>query len=303
MINPRPTRFYLMESDVIMKKRIGKFMGVSGVRLCMQTWKPESDENISAVVILMHGGNNYCDMEMYNALAAALVEKNYAVYSFDQRGFGRSEGIRMHMNSWNDVRGDFSAFLRLVHTREASKPVFAFGISFGACQVIDQAIVSPHMLDGIIAASFSTRTVNIPPYAIKIISFAAEILPRMTISAAPLPAFKDAEKRMAGTELWKDPLCPRTMTLAFAKGLFKRQSELARELKYVTIPMLHLQGADDTITLADNSVGKKLGTKDYTYKTYPKTGHEILMGENPDAVINDILIWLEARKASTTLHN
>ncbi|MDR2938756.1 MAG: lysophospholipase [Clostridiales bacterium] len=278
-----------------MKKRIGKFMGVSGVRLCMQSWKPDDNADVVAAVILMHGGNNYCDMEMYNKFADTLVGKNYAVYSFDQRGFGRSEGRNMHMESWHYIRGDFSAFIRLVQTLEPGKPLFAFGISFGACQVIDQAIVSPHMLNGIIAASFSTRPVNVSSIAVGLINVLGGIFPKLAMKATPLPSFKDAETKMPGTNLWEDPLCPRTMTLAFTKGLFKRQEELANDIKYLTIPMLHLQGADDTITLPDNTVVNRVGTKDYTYKEYPKTGHEVLMGGNPDTITKDILHWLDGR--------
>jgi len=277
-----------------MKKTIGEFLGFSGVRLCMQSWKPDGDS--AASVILMHGGVNYCDMEMYDKLARKLADSGYAVYSFDQRGFGRSEGKVMHINSWQEHRGDFAAFLHLVHTLETGKKTFAYGLSFGACQVIDQAIVSPHLLDGIIANSFSTLPTNVPPAAGLAINIIGKLFPLMRLPAGLDQALPGAREKMAGTDLWRDPLCPATMTVSFPKKLFKRKNELAGQLHFLTIPVLHQQGLDDTITLPDHSIAEKIGSKDYTYKEYPQMGHGLLDGVHADDVINDICTWLEERR-------
>jgi lysophospholipase len=277
-----------------MKKTIDTFLGLGGVQLCMQSWKPD-DGNSDAVVIMMHGGINHCDMEIYNQLATLLVENGLAVYSYDQRGFGRSEGKQMHLDNWEDVRGDFASFLRLVHAIEPDKSIFAFGISFGACQVMDQAIISPHLLNGIIAASFSTLPANIPRTTKGMIHFLGSIFPEKAIKTELQESFLGAKENMAGTRLWHDPLCPRNMTLGFAKILFMRQKELTDELQYITIPVLHLQGKDDVITLPDASIAQKIGTSDYTYREYDRTGHEILNGVNPKIVMRDISNWVKVK--------
>ena len=45
---------------------IGEFSGLSGIRLCWQSWKP--DGRPEAIVVMMHGGNNYGDMDGTEAL-------------------------------------------------------------------------------------------------------------------------------------------------------------------------------------------------------------------------------------------
>ncbi|MDL2293400.1 alpha/beta hydrolase [Ruminococcaceae bacterium OttesenSCG-928-D13] len=280
-----------------MHKEIREFLGLAGIRLCMQSWNPDNGSG-KAILIIMHGGINHCDMQAYDDMACLLVSKGYSVYSFDQRGFGRSEGHRMHMDCWDDFRGDFASFLRLVRTLEPGKPVFAYGISFGACQVIDQAIVSPHLLDGIIAASFSTRPVNIPLAALKVMSVIGRLMPKKKVDGDLQPSFQGAAEKMAGTTLWHDPLCPRHITMGFTYRLFNRQKQLAGELQYLTIPVLHQQGMDDSITLPDSSIAEKIGTEDYTYIEYSETGHELLGGKDPDAVMNDIYLWLEERSGN-----
>ena len=277
-----------------MKKTVGEFLGFRGIRLCMQKWKPDGDS--AAAVIIMHGGVNYCDMEMYDKLARTLADKNYAVYSFDQRGFGRSEGEIMHINSWQELRGDFAAFLRLVRTLEPEKKVFAYGLSFGACQVIDQAIVSPHLLEGIIVNSFSTLPTNIPPVAGLAINLIGRFFPLLRLPAGSDQALPGAKEKMKGTDLWRDPLCPASMTVSFPKKLFTRKKEFAGQLHFLTIPVLHQQGLDDTITLPDHSIAEKIGSRDYTYKEYPDMGHGLLDGLHTDDVINDIYIWLDERR-------
>jgi alpha-beta hydrolase superfamily lysophospholipase len=266
-------------------------MGFGGIRLCMQSWT-NSKQECKAVVILMHGGNNHCDMDEYKPFIHTLVGNGFAVYSYDQRGHGRSEGERGYFAEWKHIRGDFSSFIRLVHSLQPDKKVFAFGISFGACQVVDQSIFSPHMLDGIIPASFSTIPIKLPTIAKLFMSVFGKASPKLSMPVDGNSAFPGAKEKLSGTELWRDPLCADIITLRFMRGLFGRQLEIAGELKFVTIPVLHIQGLDDTITPPDISIAGKIGTKDYTYKTYPETGHGIFLSEQSGNIIRDICEWL-----------
>jgi alpha-beta hydrolase superfamily lysophospholipase len=102
--------FILLDMGIFAQEmEIGEFLGLEGIRLCWQSWRPA--EKPKAAVILMHGGNNYSDMDLFRTFAGELNDAGYCVYSFDQRGFGRSEGIRMHMGKWENIRGDYAAFL------------------------------------------------------------------------------------------------------------------------------------------------------------------------------------------------
>jgi alpha-beta hydrolase superfamily lysophospholipase len=273
------------------KKQIGEFLGFGGIRLCMQSWLPD-EKNRKAAVIIMHGGNNQCDMDEYKPLIAALTESGYAVYSFDQRGHGRSEGARGYFAGWRQIRGDFASFIRIVHTECPNKKIFAFGISFGACQVIDQAIIAPHLLSGIIPASFSTIPIKLPLTAKFFMNVLGKAFPQMTLPTEGSAAFPGAKEKLEGTELWRDPFCADVITLGFMRNLFSRQIQIASELKYVTVPVLHIQGADDIITPPDSSITSKIGTKDYTYKTYEKTGHSVFFSENVMDIVGDIVNWL-----------
>lgn len=266
----------------------GDFFGLEGVRLCWQSWLPDSMK-VKASVVLMHGGNCYGDLPSIRQLASNLSANGYAVYSYDARGFGRSEGKRMHIDNWEQIRSDMTAFLHFVRVKQPNLPIFAYGASFGAAQTLDQAIVSPHLLSGIIIASISTIPLEFPMKSLML--FMGTYFPNISISAEPQESFPGAKIKMAGSNLCWDPLCPKTMTLGFINKLVIRQSTFKDELKYVTIPVFHMQGALDLIAKPDSSLSEGLSTEDVKYKVYEHSGHD-MSSEDMDMSIIDIINWL-----------
>jgi alpha-beta hydrolase superfamily lysophospholipase len=287
--------FCLFSSRLIAQQgvpmEIGEFAGLGGVRLCWQSWKPEGRPK--AIVVMMHGGNNYCDMDGYRKLAETLVGAGYGVYSFDQRGYGRSEGERMHMGSWANIRGDFAAFLHFIRIREGNVGIYGMGLSFGALQTLDQAIVSPHLLKGIVVMSVSTISLKVPGAINVAVGVLGSVAPKTKISATPLESFPGAREFLGRQDLWADPLCPDTQTFGNLKELLKRQREIPDDLQYITIPIFHLQGLMDDIALPDETLVERCSSEDKTYKQYSNAEHEMLNSIDREQIINDILDWLE----------
>lgn len=265
-----------------MRREIGTFAGLQGVRLCMQSWKPERDIETRAAVIILHGGDNHCDLPYINRLAEALVDAGYAAYSYDQRGFGRSEGEFMHLDSWLDVRGDLAAFIRYVRIKEPQKKIFLFGASFGSCQAVDQMLVSSDLISGVIACAFSTVPLDVSGVIRKFLNIFGKHAPRKKL---PHPSEK----------AYPDPLIPRSMTFGFLYHLTKRQQELRNELKNITMPVLLQQGAKDQSAKPTSEIGELIGSKDFTRKVYSNSGHEILEGPDAEEAIMDIIKWIDMR--------
>ncbi|GHU63385.1 hypothetical protein FACS189418_6570 [Clostridia bacterium] len=274
-----------------MKEITGIFSGLEGIRLFWKSFRP-SHEKVKAAVILMHGGNNYCDMSAYRNLAQKLVKENFVVYTYDQRGFGRSEGLRMHMGKWANVRGDMAAFLHLVRAKEPNVKIFAVGMSFGALQTLDQAIVSPHLLDGIVLMSISTVAIDIPTYAHTLINVLGKVMPKIKLPAGVHESFHGAKAKMEKKDLWADPLCPAYMTVGNVRELMLRQNRIRKELKFLTIPVLHMQGGQDTVAFVDKTLLKRTSSRDRTYQYYPNATHDML---EEDSVGEDIVLWLNKR--------
>ena len=68
----------------------GSFSTHDGLTLYTQRWTPARD--VRAIVLLVHGYAEHCGR--YDHVAGTFVDQGAAVYAYDQRGHGRSEGPR-----------------------------------------------------------------------------------------------------------------------------------------------------------------------------------------------------------------
>ena len=83
-----------------MKHLEGQFKGVGGPNLYYQYWLPIDEPK--AVLLLVHGLADHSGR--YSNLVNYFVPRGYAIYGFDQRGHGRSPGLRGYIE-------DFSCFV------------------------------------------------------------------------------------------------------------------------------------------------------------------------------------------------
>src|SRR2546421_1679313 len=103
------------------------FVARDGTKLLSRAWLPTGEPR--GAVVIMHGLKDYS--ARYAHLAARLQADGYAVFAFDLRGHGRSEGPRVAPDDWNDYVDDLDRFLATVEQRVPGKPVFLFGHSMG----------------------------------------------------------------------------------------------------------------------------------------------------------------------------
>jgi alpha-beta hydrolase superfamily lysophospholipase len=199
------------------------------------------------------------------------------------------------MGKWANVRGDYAAFLHFVRIMEPELDIYAAGISFGAIQTLDQAMVSPHLLKGIVAMSVSTIPLELPGAVKIILRLFGGLFPRMKMPSQPQESFPGAEKLMGKTDLRYDPLCPTSSTFGNLKELLDRQNRLKDELKFITLPILHLQGLRDDIAKPDRSLTENCGSDDASYREFENSPHDLLAGPDHEQVIGVIVSWLNER--------
>ena len=79
-----------------------------GIRLHMQSWEP--DDAPRAAVVLVHGFGEHSGR--YRHVARALTGAGYAVLSGDNRGHGKSGGLRGHTPSYEHIMDDVGALVQ-----------------------------------------------------------------------------------------------------------------------------------------------------------------------------------------------
>ena len=124
----------------------GEFQAYGGTRLFRQSWT--ATDNPVCAVILIHGFGEHSGR--YRHFVERLCAANIAVFAFDLRGHGKSDGRRGHMNSMAEYRGDVSAFLAWVDSQLPDIPKFIFGHSMGSLVVLDYVLRHPQGLAGTI---------------------------------------------------------------------------------------------------------------------------------------------------------
>ena len=119
-----------------MIRREGTFIGVNQLELYYQSWNPQ--QKVKGVVVIVHGLGGHSSK--YNNIVHHLVDRDFAIYAFDQRGHGRSPGQRGYINSWAELRTDLDIFLKLVRSETKDCPQFLLGHSLGAAVVLEYGL-------------------------------------------------------------------------------------------------------------------------------------------------------------------
>ncbi|MEM7539235.1 MAG: lysophospholipase [Chloroflexota bacterium] len=163
-----------------MQHQEGFFNGIRNTNIYYQYWRPEKPK---AVVLIVHGLSEHSGR--YMNVVNRLVPAGYAVYSLDHLGHGRSDGTKVHVETFADYTETLKLYFDIVHTKEvgtketADYPFFLLGHSMGG--LIASAYLLEHQAD-FIGAILSAPAIKPPgevPFFIKPIArFMSKYLPK-----------------------------------------------------------------------------------------------------------------------------
>lgn len=283
-----------------MNHQEGTFKGVGNLTLFYQTWQPQS--LAKANLIIIHGLGSHSNT--FHSVVTHLVERGYAVYSFDLRGHGRSEGKRGHINRWSEFREDLRGFLHLVTTESPNRLCFLYGHSLGATIALDYAIRLPHALNGVILSALPIGKVGLSPFKFWIGRILSSVWPSFALNTGiDLSAgSRDPVVVAAHTQdPWRHNRGRARMSTEFFDTLAWLQAH-ASELK---VPVLMLHGsADRTIPIAPSrAYFQKITFQDKQYIEYPGAYHDLHQDLNYLQVLVDVEHWLEQRIIFSALSN
>ena len=115
----------------------GEFEINDDLKLYEQVWLPPGGANgdsiqAKATIVIVHGFGEHSGR--YRPLALQLINNGFAVYAYDQRGHGKSGGIRAYIDSWDEYISDFERAIARVYESAGDMPIFILGhIIFSVC--------------------------------------------------------------------------------------------------------------------------------------------------------------------------
>lgn len=279
-------------------------------KLYTKTWKPTGE--VKARLVFVHGFSDHCNA--YGALFPTLASKGIIVYTFDQRGWGRSiksPPQRGLTGPTSVVLGDIASFITALPKHPA--PLFLMGHSMGGAEVLHFAATGPpsvlRTIRGFLAESpFISLAPASRPYKITVLlgQLAAKVAPhkQMVNKLDEKLLCRDPEVQK---EYVEDELCHDTGTLEGLAGMLDRAGTLERgEVRLLEgageggrtrVWVGH--GTEDGVTEFGpvKKIFEEWKVQDKEFKAYEGWYHKLHAepGDDKYTFANDVATWILAK--------
>jgi alpha-beta hydrolase superfamily lysophospholipase len=269
----------------------GKFTGRNNFNLYRQAWLPNGIP--VAVLVVVHGIAEHSGR--YSNLVNYFVPKGYAVYSFDLRGHGKSEGIRSYVERFSYYLDDLKIFCNIVREENKKAKIFLVGHSMGSTIAIAYAIEHQSELNGLIVSGTTLKAgASINRVTILMAKILSILAPKMGVSA--LDANLISRDKAVVDAYVHDPLnYTGKLRARWGTELLKTMVRLQSKISELSLPILIMQGSADRISDPSSSTmlfdGVK--SKDKTLKLYEGFYHEIFNDPERQQVFLDMEAWLK----------
>jgi alpha-beta hydrolase superfamily lysophospholipase len=247
------------------------------------------------LLVLVHGFAEHSGR--YEHVGRWFAERGFAVHAYDQRGHGRSEGDRGHVDRFDDLLDDLERFLDLARREHLGLPPFVLGHSMGGLEVAAWVSGRRPELAGAVTSGAALEVAEVPSPAQRI---ALRLMRRLRPKARldRLIATEALSRDPAvGRAYRDDPLVFQYMTLSLAAALYGAGRGALENARQTEVPMLLLHGEDDPLTPASGSRAffEQLDPSRSELRIYPGLRHEILNEPEQEQVFADVLGWIDER--------
>ncbi|MBN8589557.1 MAG: lysophospholipase [Rhodothermia bacterium] len=264
-------------------------------RLFEQSWHPDSGD-AKAALLLVHGLAEHSGR--YARFAHDLCASQIEVFSYDQLGHGKSEGLRAYVDRFEDYVADLDLILKRVLGRIGRRPLFLLGHSLGGAVVMKYLLDHPNeRVSGWILSSAGVKVhPSVSPLLQKLAPIIGAILPKMATS--PLNAHHLSRDETVVQAYVNDPLNYiggiRARTGA---EILKMAKEFSLRFGEVNSPILFFHGTADQLTdpLGSQMAYEAVSSIDKRLYLWEGFYHETLNEPERDDVIETVVAWILER--------
>jgi alpha-beta hydrolase superfamily lysophospholipase len=231
-------------------------------------------------------------------MALWFARRGCAVHAYDHRGHGRSEGVRCHVERFDEFLGDLAAVVDAVRGEHPELPLTLVGHSMGGLVTLAFLATRKPRVASAVTSGPALALGAVSPFRIALARAARRLLPRLAIGSGLDPEGLSRDPEVVRRYL-ADPLIVRTMTTSLGAELLAAAPRTAALAGDVEVPLLMLHGEEDPLCAVEGSRAFHAGlrTTGSALRTYPKLRHEIFNEPEREAIWQDVLDWLEERPA------
>ncbi len=267
----------------------GTLEGVGGTEIFWQAWRLTAPR---ASVVLAHGVSEHSGR--YGHLAAGLNRRGYSLWALDHRGHGLSGGRRVFVERFEDFTDDLDSLIDLAAEELPGKKPVLFGHSMGGAVAIGYAIRHPEKIAAL-ALSNPVATIETAPGTVLVGRLLSRVAPRLGVYSVEADGVsRDPEEVRKYVE---DPLnFHGKIPARTVAELGDEVATFPERVAAITMPVLIMYSTTDPIVAPAGSemLAERVGAKDVTLRNWEGLRHEILNEPEKEAVIAQIVDWLDA---------
>lgn len=275
----------------------GMFTGARAREIYYQYWRPTGAPR--AVLLIVHGAGEHSSR--YKNLATFFTKNGYAVAALDHPGHGKSQGRYGHIERFDDFVKDVDIFQQQVSREFPGLPLVLLGHSMGG--LISCVYLLQHQQDfvGCVLSGAAIKT-DIEPgvWEMGLIRCLSVLAPGKGV--LQLDASGVSRDPAVVEDYVNDPLVNHgKMSARMVAELFAAMRRAQAGAKEITLPLMILHGAEDTMASPEGSrfLYDNASSAIKALEIFPGLYHEVFNEPEHEAVFADVLVWCDERVAGT----
>ena len=264
-----------------------------GLSLFGQSWLPQDVPVANIILIHNLGGHS----GRYHHVAGYFCERNYAVYAIDLRGHGQSDGLRGHIEHFQDYLNDVRALVAHVVDKGQLAPFFLLGHSVGGLIALMYALEHPEDISSVIASSPALcLQARVSGWRLFLTNLISMVNPSLTMYNQLEPESLSQNETMVAAYK-ADPLVHNQLTARWVTEYEEAAEWTMENANALAVPALILQGGSDQIVdpAGTRAFFDQVGLEDKYYIEYETFYHDIFNEPEALSVLGDIEAWLLPR--------
>jgi alpha-beta hydrolase superfamily lysophospholipase len=267
-------------------------IAADGYRLPLHVWQPSGDAEPRAVMLALHGFNDYSNA--FTEAAEEWAAEGIVTYAYDQRGFGAAARPGIWPGADTLVQ-DLAAAARLVGARHPGLPLYLVGESMGGAVVLAAlAEDPPPPAEGaVLVAPAVWGRADMSVVARFALWWAATATPGLTVTGEGLDIIPSDNMAMLRA-LGRDPLVIKETRADTIEGLVDLMERAAEAAPAADTRLLVLYGDREEIipTEAIARFLPRLPAERTVVAFYPDGYHMLLRDQARAVPIADVVHWV-----------